>query len=60
MVEALFVVWESRKNNPHGQINRQNAGKKKMGGYNFESKNETKKDVEPCAVLCTGAWFYAV
>jgi hypothetical protein len=40
MAGALFAVCESRKNNPHGQIIRQNAGKK-QGGIAYESKKET-------------------
>ena len=40
MAEALFAVRESRLYEPHGQITRQNAGKK-QGGIAYESKNET-------------------
>ena len=38
MAEALLAVWGSSKNIPHGQIIRQNAGKK-QGGRLYETQN---------------------
>ena len=38
-------MWVSRQNNMHGQIIRQNVGKK-QGGNAYESKNETKQPAQ--------------
>ena len=42
MAEALLAVWESRQINSHGQITRQNVGKKK-GGIILKAKTKLTK-----------------
>ena len=53
MAEALFAVWESRQNEPHGQIDWQHVGKK-QGGIAYESKNENAQAAEYAARPCDG------
>ena len=42
MADALFAVGERRQNEPHGQITRQNVGKKK-GGIILKAKVKPHK-----------------